>query len=83
MENLLDYLLFALFGHNVTSVHVYDGSDYFVLKGRTWTIYLEGCVSFSLDEADLRVIRELYESRKDYLDEDERKRYKKIFDICV
>lgn len=83
MENLLDYLLFALFGHNVTSVRVYDGSDYLVLKGRTWTICLEECVTIALDEADLRVIRELYESRKDYLDEDERKRYEKIFDICV
>lgn len=83
MENLLDYLLFALFGHNVTSVHVYDGSDYLVSKGRTWTICLEDCVTIALDEADLRVFRELYESRKNYLDEDERKRYDKIFDICV
>lgn len=83
MENLLDYLLFALFGHNVTSVRVYDGSDYHVLKGRTWTICLEGFVTIVIDEADLRVIHELYESRKDYLDEDERKRYEKIFDICV
>lgn len=83
MENLLDYLLFALFGHNVTSVHVFDGSDYNVLKGRTWTICLEGCVSFTLDEDDLRVIHEIYESRKNYLDEDERKRYDKIFNICV
>lgn len=83
MENLLDYLLFALFGHNVTSVHVYDGCDYLVLKGRTWTICLEECITIALDEADLRVIRDLYESRKNYLDEDERKRYMKIFDICV
>lgn len=83
MKNLLDYLLFALFGHNVTSVRVFDGSDYRVLKGRTWTICLEGCVSFVLDEGDLRFIHEIYESRKNYLDEDERKRYEKIFNICV
>lgn len=83
METLLDYLLFALFGHNVTSVQVFDGSDYHVLKGRTWTICLEGCVSFTLDEADLRVIHKIYESRENYLDEEERKRYDKIFNICV
>lgn len=83
MEDLLDYLLFVLFGHNVTSVHVFDGSDYLVLKGRTWTICLEGCVTIALDEADLRVIHEIYESRKNYLDEDELKHYEKIFDVCV
>ena len=83
MENLLNYLLFALFGHNVTSVQVHDGSDLSGLKGRTWTICLEGRVFFILDEADLHVIHEIYESRKNYLDEDDRKRYEKIFDICV
>ena len=83
METLLDYLLFALFGHDVTSVRVFDGRDYHVLKGKTWTICLEGNVYFTLDEADLRIIRELYKSRENYLDEEERKRYNKIFNICV
>lgn len=83
MKDLLDYLLFALFGHDVTSVHVNDGSGNSALTGKTWTICLEGYVYFTLDEADLRVIRKLYKSRENYLDEDQRKRYNKIFDICV
>lgn len=83
MKKLLDYLLFALFGHNVTSVHVNDGCGNSALTGITWTICLEGSIFFTLDEADLRVIRKLYKSRENYLDEDERKRYDKIFDICV
>lgn len=74
MENLLDYLLYALFGHNVTSV------SRFTLK---WVITFEDEVRISLDEDDLAVIRSLYNERYEYLDDDERARYEKIFSLCV
>lgn len=83
MENLLDYLLTALFGHNVTSVHSNVGSANSVLTGKNWVFCLEGHVYFILDEDDLNVIRRLYESRKANLDEEDQKRYNKIFDACV
>lgn len=82
MENLLDYLLYALFGHNVTSVHKNDGSGNSALVGKAWTICLEDYVYFTLDENDLAVIRALYEERKAVIDAEECARYKKIFDIC-
>ena len=79
MESLLDYLLYALFGHNVTSV----GPSYFISGVKGWTIVLEDRVYITLDERDLAVIRALYEERKKRLDDEERARYKKIFDLCV
>lgn len=79
MESLLDYLLYALFGHNVTSV----GPCNFISGVKGWTIVLEDRVFFTLDERDLAVIRVLYEERKNRLDDEERARYKKIFDLCV
>lgn len=78
MEGLLDYLLFALFGHDVTSV--LSGRSAF--EGKTWTICLEERVYFTLDKHDLDVIRDLYEERKEMLSDVERERYFKIFDAC-
>lgn len=83
MENLLDYLLYALFGHNVTDVYSHDGSGNSALTGKTWTIVFEGQVYITLDEYDLGVIRSLFESRKERLADDERARYMRIFDACV
>ena len=82
MEDLLDYLLFALFGHNVTSVNKNDGSGRSALVGKTWTICLEDRVYFTLDEQDLSVIRHLYEERKEIMLDGDRERYLKIFDTC-
>lgn len=82
MEALLDYLLYALMGHNVTSVHTNDGSGNSALTGKTWTICLEDQVYFTLDESDLMVIRHLYEERKERLDDIESERYLKIFNAC-
>lgn len=82
MENLLDYLLYALFGHNVTSVIKNDGRCNGALRLTSWTISLEDSVYFTLDENDLAVIRALYEERKAVIDAEECARYKKIFDIC-
>lgn len=75
MENLLDYLLYALFGHNVTSV-----SKFNPLK---WVITFENEVSICLDVDDLAVIRNLYDERYERLDDVERARYEKIFSLCV
>lgn len=83
MENLLDYLLYALFGHNVSEVYTNKGSGHDALMGKTWTIVLEGQVYFTLDESDLQVIRSLYEKRYDRLYDDERERYHKIFNACI
>lgn len=82
MENLLDYLLYALFGHNVTNVLSHEGSGHDTLTGKTWTIILEDHVYFTLDEYDLHVIRSIYDKRLEYLDSEERARYKKIFNLC-
>ena len=82
MENLLDYLLYALFGHNVTNVYTNADSGNSALMGRSWTIVLEGHVYFILDECDLQIIRNLYDMRAERLADDERAIYMKIFDLC-
>lgn len=74
MQELLNYLLYALFAHDVTSVH----------RGETnWTICFEGKVYITLDEHDLQVIRQLYDERSPYLDDWQRAPYEKIFNACV
>lgn len=83
MENLLDYLLCALMGHNVTNVFSHEGSGHDALTGKTWTICLEDQVYFTLDECDLRVIKSLYDSKYDWLDDESRARYLKIFNACI
>lgn len=83
MENLLDYLLYALFGHNVTNVYSHAGSGNSALTGKNWTIVFEGRVYISLDESDLVIIRHLYDERAESLDAEERARYMRIFDLCV
>lgn len=79
MENLLGYLLCALFGHNVTKVHSHNNA----ILGKIWSISLEERVVIVLDETDLKVIRDLYCHRYDCLDDETRARYKKIFDACI
>lgn len=83
MENLLDYLLYALFGHNVTDVISHEGCGHGTLTGKTWTIVLEDRVYFALDEHDLDIIRLMYNKRFEFLDSEERARYEKIFNLCV
>ena len=82
MENLLDYLLYALFGHNVTNVLPHCGSGHDALTGKAWTIVLEDRVYFTLDEHDISVIRSIYDERYERLDSEERARYEKIFNLC-
>lgn len=83
MESLLDYLLTALMSHNVTEVIPHDGSGNNALTGRCWTFILEDHVCFTLDESDLGVIRRLYDSRKEWIDEIDCAHYQKIFNACV
>lgn len=83
MENLLDYLLYALFGHNVTAVYANNGSGYNALTGRTWTIVFEGHVYITIDESDLRIIRNRYAELMELFDDEEKARYQRIFDMCV
>lgn len=79
MEDLLNYLLYALLGHNVTSVH----KNYNSSGKKSWVFCLEGAVYFVLDEDDLAVIHDMYEKRKEYNDVSEYARYMKIFETCV
>ena len=79
MEKLLDYLLYALFGHNVTNVYK---NTYTSAIGEVWTIIFEDHVYITIDTDDLNVIRSLYDKRSDLLCDEERSRYQKIFDSC-
>lgn len=82
MANLLDYLLYALFGHNVSAVYTNEGSGNSALGGKTWTIVFEGHVYITLDEHDINIIRSIYDERYERLDSEERLHYERIFDIC-
>lgn len=82
MENLLDYLLYALFGHEVTDVFKNASSGYGALNEKTWTIVFEGSVYITIGESDLKIIRCIYENREERLDAEERARYMRIFDLC-
>lgn len=77
MENLLDYLICALMGHNV-SVRKWT-SD--VTKKRQWMLTFEDSVQIILDESDLHTIRYIYDVRT--MDDDDRARYDKLFSLCV
>lgn len=80
MENLLNYLLCALMGQNVTAVH--EGTSC-IGWGKVWTFELEGCVYISFDETDLLMIHSLYNERYEWLNDEERERYLKIFNACI
>ena len=77
MENLLNYLLYALFGHNVTDVKSHECCGH-----KTWIIVLEDKVYFALDKNDIDVIRSIYNKRFELLESDERERYEMIFNLC-
>lgn len=77
MENLLDYLIYALMGHDVSAS---KGTSNVTGK-RQWTLTFEGRVHIVLDEYDLHTIRSMYEVRN--MDNEDRARYKKLFSLCV
>lgn len=77
MENLLDYLMYALCGHNYQVKRLENNCR----NKKQWLISFEGVVTIILDEADISVLRTIYNSRT--LDIDERERYERLFSLCV
>ena len=78
MENLIDYLIYALMGYDVRV----SADVSFVDRRRQWLLSfgLHKEVSIVLDEADLSVIMEIAANRT--MDDDERERYEKLFKLC-
>lgn len=78
MENLIDYLIYALMGNDVRVT----ASICHIPKRRQWmlTFGFHEDVSIILDEVDLLVIKEIAANRP--LDDDERQRYEKLFKLC-
>lgn len=62
MENLLDYLIYALLGHDYTVGRRSIGYD-----GKTsqWMIEIAGDVRIILDENDVKVLRFMADTSKD------------------
>lgn len=77
MENLIDYLIYALCGHDYEVRRCENSRTHL----RQWMITFEGIVRIILDEADLTVLKEIYSTRT--LDDDERYRYEKLFSLCI
>lgn len=77
MENLLDYLMYALCGHNYQVKRLANNCR----DKKQWLISFEGVVRIILDDSDISVLRSIYNSRP--LDADERERYERLFSLCV
>ena len=77
MENLLDYLMYALCGYNYQVKRCANSGT----NLRQWIITFEGVVSIVLDESDISVLKEIYSIRT--LDDEERGRYERLFSLCV
>ena len=77
MENLLDYLMYALCGYNYQVKRCANRGT----NLRQWIITFEGVVSIVLDESDISVLKEIYSIRT--LDDEERGRYERLFSLCV
>lgn len=77
MEELLDYLMYALLGHSYSVKRC--GINF---KGhRQWLISFEESVSIVLDEHDINVIRFFVDNRQ--LDEESKERYSKFLQLFV
>lgn len=77
MENFIDYLMYALLGHNYI---VKKNAPYWI-GYESWEVILEDRVYFCLDESDLNLLRYIRDNRK--LDDEEKARYDKLFSLCV
>lgn len=78
MENLLDYLIYALMGqdpHLVSRSRGTCGSIQWLLN-----FGYHKDVALILDESDIRVIRDIAANRT--MDDDERERYEMLFELC-
>lgn len=80
MENLIDYLIYALMGYDVRVLKSYSFGE--ETKVRHWLLSFgfHKEVSIVLDDADLKVIKEITANRA--MDDDERARYEKLFKLC-
>lgn len=78
MENLIDYVIYALMGYEV-KVKPYVSE---VSNRRQWLLSFgfHQDISLILDDADLATIKYVAENRE--LDDDERERYEKLFELC-
>lgn len=76
MENFIDYLMYALLGHNYT-VRKNVPNCFGIVS---WTIVIEERVYFILDALDLDLLRNIRNSR--VLNDDEKARYDKLFSLC-
>ena len=77
MENLLDYLIYALCGHEYDVKPIEESC---VNRCRRWLLTFCNEVTIVLDEYDIRILKELYQSRE--WDDEERARYEKLFLKC-
>lgn len=78
MENLINYLIYALMGHNVHLASRTRG----VNGKRQWILVFGDHKDIALvfDEADIDVIKYIAVNRP--LDDEERKRYERLFKLC-
>ncbi len=79
MENLIDYLIYVLMGYNVRVIPSVSA----ITMKREWLLLFgeHEDVSIVLDEFDLSVIKVVANNRT--LDDEERRRYEKLFELCV
>lgn len=78
MENLIDYLIYALMGYNVHFAGLTSGID----GRRSWVLDFgdHKDVALVFDEVDIAVIKNIAANRE--LDDEERERYEKLFELC-
>lgn len=77
MENLLDYLIYALCGYDYVVKPMVKSR---VNNCRQWMLSFGHEVSIILDEHDINVLKNLCYSRP--LDDEERARYEELFLKC-
>ncbi len=78
MESLIDYLILTLMSYEVSVTSCVSS----VTRRRQWLMHFgfHEDIIIVLDEADLCVIREIADIRP--MDDDERARYNKLFELC-
>lgn len=77
MEDFIDYMMYALLGHNYTVIK----NEPNCIGLESWTVILMGSVYFCLNKDDLSLLKFIRDHK--VLDEDEKARYDKLFSLCV
>lgn len=78
MENLLDYLIYALMGQNAQLVNRGYGSNGRFQWMLSFGFYKD--VTLVLDEVDVEVIK--FIAANHTMDDEDRERYEKLFKLC-